>query len=119
MEPTFDLQIHLEGALAILTFQGELTGSAEEVLTQAYQKISQARATNILLQFHEKDYLNSAGIALLIALVSQARKEKRRVGVFGLSKHFQKIFDMIGLIEYLTIYQNEAEARKNSRSSER
>ncbi len=112
MEPVFDLQTHIEGALALLTFQGELTGSAEDALTQAYQKLALARATNILLQFHEKDYLNSAGIALLIALVSQARKEKRQVGVFGLSNHFQKIFDMIGLTDYLTIYQGEAEARR-------
>ncbi len=116
MEPIFDLQTHIEGALALLTFQGELTGSAEEALTRASQQISQARATRVLLEFHEKDYLNSAGIALLIAFVSQARKEKRKVGVFGLSKHFQKIFDMIGLVDYLAIYQNEPEARKSMRA---
>ncbi len=61
--------------------------------------------------------MNSAGIALLIALVSGARKDKRKVGVFGLSKHFQKIFDMIGLTEYVKIYQNEDDARKGISAS--
>jgi len=39
-----------------------------------------------------------------------ANKSSRTVACFGLSAHFVKVFKMLGLAKYTTIYDNESAA---------
>ncbi len=79
-------------------------------MRSSYESLSRAGATRILFRFAPGCYINSAGIAVLILITSDARKSRQKVGAVGLSAHFQKIFDMIGLTEYVQIFQSEEDA---------
>ena len=57
-------------------------------------------------------FINSAGIALVIMIAGKAQQVSQKVGVVGLSAHYQKIFDMIGLTDFLTLFQGEDVAIK-------
>ena len=56
--------------------------------------------------------INSAGIAILIGIVTEVNRNHQKLAVSGLSQHFQKIFRMVGLAQYADIYQDEDEAIK-------
>ncbi|UCC86476.1 MAG: STAS domain-containing protein [Anaerolineales bacterium] len=101
-----DIQVtvRFEKGATIIDMAGDVTTFAEEAINKAYQDASSNGAHNIVFNFRENDYINSAGIAILIGIVTEARKRDQRLLMAGLSGHFQKIFRMIGLTQYATLY---------------
>jgi anti-anti-sigma factor len=97
-------------SIAVINLTGDVTSFAEEKIKQAYAVVTSKGATKILLNFHQNDYINSAGIAILISIVTDVTRNNQRLAVSGLSQHFQKIFRMVGLAQYIDIYQDEEEA---------
>ncbi|HAL55934.1 MAG TPA: anti-sigma factor antagonist [Bacteroidetes bacterium] len=99
-----------KGQISVLDIKGDVTSFAEEPISKAYQQVTKNDSRKILLKFNQSNYINSAGIAIIISMVSDAQKAKQKIGVSGLSNHFRKIFDMIGLVDYVEIYDSEEEA---------
>jgi anti-anti-sigma factor len=106
------VKTELQGSMGIISLSGDISGTAEEVMRSSYDYLCKAGATKILFRFSPGVYINSAGIAVIILIVSEAKKSKQKVGAVGLSSHFQKIFDMIGLTDYIRIFQTEDEVAK-------
>lgn len=95
--------------LVKIEVSGDLTASAERTMDAAYQKAHGYNPGIILLKFDGKSRINSAGIAIVINLVIESQKEECKVFITGVSKHFQKIFELVGLTKYTTIVQSEEE----------
>ncbi|MFH0991487.1 MAG: STAS domain-containing protein [bacterium] len=110
MEQKPIVTISQKQGVSILEIKGDVTSIAEGPILDAYQKVTKESAKKILLKFNQSDYINSAGIAIIIAMVSDGQKQKQKIGVTGLSNHFKKIFDIIGLVDYLEIYDTENDA---------
>ena len=89
---------------------GDITAFSESFLNDAYEKANQIGNDRLLLQFESGAYINSGGIAVLIQLLALSRKNEQRVGITGLSDHFQKIFNMVGITKFATIFQTREEA---------
>lgn len=104
---TKDLQITSQEKenIRILTLSGDLTQS-EGNLTGFIQPSDRA----LILDFCDVQYINSAGIAQLICLLRQAQEKKLTVLVHGVSSHYQKIFEMVGLTKYLYHYPDAKSA---------
>lgn len=96
--------------VAIIDLVGDVTTFAEEKINAAYREVTNNGARFVLLNFRQNDYINSAGIAILIGIVTEVNRNSQKLAVSGLSQHFQKIFRMVGLAQYAEIYQDEAEA---------
>ncbi len=96
--------------VSIIDLVGDVTTFAEEKINSAYREVTTQGARNILLNFRQNDYINSAGIAILIGVVTEVNRNNQKLAVSGLSQHFQRIFRMVGLAQYAEIYQNEDEA---------
>ncbi|MDM8521444.1 STAS domain-containing protein [Anaerolineales bacterium HSG6] len=94
----------------VIDLMGDVTTFAEEAINQAYQSISSDGASNIVFNFRENDYINSAGIAILIGIVTEARKRDQKLLMTGLSAHFQKIFRMVGLTQYADLHPSVDDA---------
>ena len=107
-------QIQLEqmGDTVLFDIQGDLTVQSEPILKGAYESANEQEARKILLRFQDGAYINSGGIAVLIQFLSQTRKNNQRIGILGLSDHFKKIFNMVGITKFATIYQTQEEALK-------
>lgn len=99
--------------LVVIDLHGEMTTFAEDLVNAAYQDAAAQQAQGILLNFAGVDYLNSAGIAIIIGLLTQARKTDRRLMVTGLTPHYQKIFQMMGLARYISMFESEELARQS------
>jgi anti-sigma B factor antagonist len=103
-------KVELEGPLAILRYEGDITSTSRDAVLGQYEALP-AAVTSILLDLGKVGYLNSSGIALIIQLLMDASQRGRKVRAFGLSAHFQKVFSMLGLSGYLTIDADETAAR--------
>jgi anti-anti-sigma factor len=96
----------------VIDLQGEVTMLAEGPIGDAYREASQQDAANVLLNFAGVDYLNSGGVAIIISILTQARKANRRIFVAGLTRHYRRIFDMMGLSRYASVFDTESAARE-------
>lgn len=61
-----------------------------------------------ILNLSEMEYMNSSGIGLLVTLLIRANRQKQRLLTYGLSEHYQHIFQLTRLNEAIGIYDIEA-----------
>ena len=90
--------------------EGDVTTFAEDAITGAYEKVTAEGAKYVVINSRQSDYINSAGIAILIGVVTEVNRKGQKLAISGLSAHFQKIFRMVGLAQYADIYAGENEA---------
>jgi len=110
MTSTTKISTRKEGASGIVDVAGDLTSAAEERLTQAFREPSLAGCKHIVFNFTQCAYINSSGISIIISLLGESRNTGRVVSVYGLTPHFSKIFNMVGLTQYLSVCASEEEA---------
>jgi anti-anti-sigma factor len=94
----------------LIDLEGDVTTFAEDAITSAYQQVTAEGAKYIVINSRQSDYINSAGIAILIGVVTEVNRQSQKLAISGLSAHFQKIFRMVGLAQYADIYADEEEA---------
>jgi len=106
----FEADVRGGEGLAIIDLHGEMDGFAEEALNAAYAEATNEEPTAVLLNFSDVDYINSTGIALIVGLLAQARKSRRRLLTYGLSEHYQEIFRITRLSDFMSIFPEESSA---------
>lgn len=94
--------------VSIIDIQGEVTGTAEDLLMEAYNQAGAVQT--LILNFSQLDYMNSSGIGLLVTLLIRANRQGQRLVAVNLSDHYRHIFDLTGLNQAIIIYATEAEA---------
>ena len=95
---------------SILDIRGEVTGTAESILMEAYTRATAAGAHAVILNFDGLEYMNSSGIGLLVTLLIRIQRQKQRLLAFGLSDHYRLIFDLTQLDKAIGIHPTEAAA---------
>ncbi len=117
LEDELNVSIRQREGVSIIDLMGDVTTFAEEKINDAYRQVTEQGARTVLLNFRQNDYINSAGIAILIGIVTEVNRNNQKLAVSGLSQHFQKIFRMVGLAQYAEIYQDEDEALQAFKSA--
>jgi len=100
----------VKGIAAIIDIKGEINAFAESTLMDAYSEASSDGVQKILLNFSGLDYMNSSGIGLLVTLLIRVQRQKQMLMAFGLSEHYQQIFELTRLSEAIHIFQDEVSA---------
>ena len=95
---------------AVIDLTGDIDRSAEAVLDEAYVQATRTAVGSVVLNFEGTEYINSTGIALIVGLLAQARRDRLTVGAFGLSDHYREIFEITRLSDFITITDSEAAA---------
>jgi anti-anti-sigma factor len=99
--------------LFVIDLSGEVTTFADEAITSAYKDVTGRGGKSILLNFSGVDYLNSAGISIIIGVLTEARKADQRLLITGLTPHYRKIFSVMGLSQYAPVFDDEEAARQS------
>ena len=110
MNEEITIRLEKRGEVTRFELVGDVTTFAEPHLNEAYKNANDEGASKILLRFDEDAYINSGGIAVLIQILAETRKNGQPVAITGLSKHFQKIFNMVGITKFAKICNSEEEA---------
>ena len=79
-------------------------------LAAAYRQAADLGASAVLLDFGGTAYINSTGIALIVRLLADGRKDRREVRACGLSPHYVEIFQITRLSDYMRIFDDQASA---------
>ncbi len=95
--------------VSVIDIKGEVTGTAETVLSEAYTQAS-ADAHTIMLNFGGLEYMNSSGIGLLVMLLIRAQRQGQKLLAVGLTEHYQEIFLLTRLNEAITLFEDEGAA---------
>ena len=110
MEKANEILLEQLGDVTLLDIRGDVTILSESFLNDAYADANNRGAGKILLKFEENAYINSGGISVLIQLLAQTQKNNQQIGITGLSDHFKKIFNMVGITKFTKIYNTREEA---------
>ena len=113
MSKDLEITIKKEGDVTVIELAGDVTAVTGQDLEDAYKGVRDEGAVKILFQFHEDGYINSGGIAFLIGIAAESRGTEQTIRYSGLSEHFQKIFDMVGLARYIEIFPTTEAALKD------
>lgn len=94
----------------VLSFTGDIASTSKSTILESYHGVS-ADVADVLLDFSGVDYINSSGIAIIIQMLLESHADgQRKIGIFGLTPHFAKVFNMVGVAKYAAISQNEEKA---------
>lgn len=95
---------------SIIDIRGEVNAFAETALMNAYAQAATPTTRAIILNFTGLEYMNSSGIGLLVTFLIRANRQKQKLLAYGLSEHYQHIFELTRLNEAISIADGEAEA---------
>ena len=97
----------LDERVSVLDIRGDVTGSSEDALGEAYAQASDGATRAVILNFTGLEYLNSGGIGLLVTLLVRANRARQKLLAFGLTEHYRQIFELTRLDEAIGIYDTE------------
>lgn len=98
-----DATVEGDRDVATVTLHGRIDREGDAALADAYARAAALDAAVVELVFNDVDYINSTGIALIVRLLADARRDRREVRARGLSEHYQEIFRITRLSDYLTL----------------
>lgn len=96
--------------VSVLDIQGDVTAAAETALMEAYTQASTPTTRAVILNFSGLEYMNSSGIGLLVTLLIRVNRLRQRLMAYGLSEHYQHIFELTRLNEAIGIHDSEGAA---------
>jgi anti-anti-sigma factor len=112
MDDKNEIGMEIIESVTVLDIRGDVTVASEPFLKVAYEKAAKQGAVKIVLKFPENVYINSGGIATLLKLFSQIKRNNQQIAITGLSEHFKKIFSMVGITKFAKVYSTVDEARE-------
>ena len=106
MQHNNEIMLEKQGEAMVLDIRGDITSFSEPFLNTAYQEATEQDARRLIIKIERDAYINSGGIALLIQIMAQIKKHCQTVVIVGISEHFKKIFNMVGITKFATIYDS-------------
>jgi len=86
---------------------GALNAKADETLADAYAQVVALGPHRVTLDFGRVGYINSTGIALVVRFLADARRDGRAVRAIGLTEHYQEIFRITRLSDFMEIVEGD------------
>lgn len=93
--------------IAVISIMTDFTTAIEKVMDDAYRDLSDKDFKKILIEFDKDKHITSGGIAVIIGLLSKSQQMGQQICLTGLSEHFAKTFNMVGINHYTTIYPSQ------------
>jgi anti-sigma B factor antagonist len=103
MASPLDATVQPEADGARITLTGQLDRDGDAAMAAAYAAARMTGSGPIVVDFGATDYINSTGIALIVRLLAEARRDGRPVHARGLSSHYQEIFRITRLSDFMTL----------------
>ncbi|MCQ6563605.1 STAS domain-containing protein [Paenibacillus mendelii] len=92
---------------SVLQLRGDLTKMSENELLDGLAGGLDESVRFLALDLTGVSYINSGGMAVLIRLARIARRAGVHTFAWGVTPHYEKLFRMVGLTEWLMLYPNE------------
>ncbi|MGD8369051.1 MAG: STAS domain-containing protein [Desulfobacterales bacterium] len=94
-----------QNGITVVTVGGHFSRESAPAIMAAYRELIDSGEKKMILRVAPETYFNSESIKILIDIMIDARNQGIQVGIAGLSDHFKKIFQMVGIGKLATFYQ--------------
>jgi len=91
---TFCVSVVSEGREVVVAVRGELDLASAEVLEFEVRKLRVAGFDRLVVDLRNVDFMDSAGLRLLISLRNAAKREGHRLSIVPGPSQVQRIFDL-------------------------
>ena len=113
-ENKLSAHVRQEGTASIIDLEGDINRSSDETFQAAYEETVAQGASQIVLNFSRVGFINSTGIAVIVSFLARARAAKQDLVVFGLTEHYQRIFEITRLVDFMSVLPDEASALQHT-----
>lgn len=103
MNKEISVTTELIPSYAVVHLSGSINTSAEEEIESEIARMIEAKCPVVLLDCTHVEHINSAGITILIGVAARLRDKGMILAAYGLSEHYRRIFQMIGLADYIVL----------------
>ncbi len=111
MDNTYSVSSDIIENIPVLIIEGDMTSEADsDVMKMYYDLKSKHSPASIIINFEKTKYINSAGIATLINIIQDLGDIGGKVTFVGLTNHFQKVMDIVGISDFVDIFNTNQEA---------
>ncbi len=100
----------IDSRASIVDINDEVTACEADLLMEAYQEASVGADRTVILNMTRLKYMNSAGIAVLIEILRQAKAHGLQVFAYGPNAHVQEILDVTRLGQLMPVFEHESDA---------
>ena len=104
MKENTDIKLQQQGDVTIMDVRGDITSYSESIFKEVYQQVLDQDPRKIILKIEKFAYINSGGIALIIQTLYKITENNQLAAIAGVSPHFKKIFNMVGITKFAKIY---------------
>ena len=105
-----EADVRINGSAVVIALRGDINAAADAVLKKAWADAAAQSPKTVVLNFENVDYINSTGIALIVSILAEARKDQIEVRACGLSDHYRHIFEVTRLADFMALYDDETAA---------
>jgi len=102
--------VRRSGGVVVVDLIGDIDRGAETALSGAWEEAAHGHPAAVVLNFTQAGYINSTGIALIVGVLARARTHGIALRAYGLTQHYQEIFEITRLADYLAITTDEDSA---------
>lgn len=104
---SFNLKWKIEKNFPVIFLNGDITSEADHLLEEAYFEIrNHIKEKIFIFDFTNASYINSSGISSFIKIIHMHKEEDGDFIFTGLSDHLKKVMDIVGLTDYVKIYDS-------------
>jgi len=111
MDNTHKVSSDLVADIPILIVEGDMTSDADHDVMRTYAQIKEKFAPkSLIIKFERTKYINSPGIAPPINLSQDKGETGGRISFVGLSNHFLKVMDIVGISDFVDTFSTDDDA---------
>src|SRR6056297_3212676 len=86
-----------------LALAGRVDRDAEDELLATFVTAAEVGAQRVVLDFQDASYINSSGLAAIVALLADARDRGIAVAARGLTSHYRHLFEITRLTDLIEV----------------
>jgi len=109
-EDKFSLSVEEKNGIVVIRTSGYINNVAGEQIAETCSKKMDEGITKFLLDLKDSSIVNSIGVSIIIEIIEKLQDVNGHIGYYNLAPIVAKTFKIMGLVQYSTIYESEAEA---------
>lgn len=104
------MEIIRNQSIKILTWETAVTLKTVRDFEDSLVKLINESENMLIVDLAKVEYMNSAGLGLLVDSVMKARKNQKELVIAGVNETLKEIFDIVKISTFIKLFRTEEEA---------